>query len=167
MPRLQSAPAGKLLKNNNITTWHVVCLTNKWKSVYENCDGLVRMIKALIVEDHPDLLHILTLKLEMLGFTVISANNGKQGVAKAIEENPDLILMDIRMPVMDGREATRRIRSNPKTQDIPILASTVLFRELDLSSCIEAGCNDYITKPFTFKQLQEKILDFIPSAWSI
>ncbi|MCH7914888.1 MAG: response regulator [Deltaproteobacteria bacterium] len=125
------------------------------------------MKKALIVEDHPDLLHILTLKLEMLGFAVISANNGKQGVAKAIEENPDLILMDIRMPVMDGREATRRIRSNPKTQDIPILASTVLFRESDLSSCIEAGCNDYITKPFTFKQLQEKILDFIPSAWSI
>ena len=126
-----------------------------------------RMKKALIVEDHPDLLHILTLKLEMLGFAVISANNGKQGVAKAIEENPDLILMDIRMPVMDGREATRRIRSNPKTQDIPILASTVLFRESDLSSCIEAGCNDYITKPYTFKQLQEKILDFIPSAWSI
>ena len=123
-----------------------------------------RMKKALIVEDHPDLLHILTLKLEMLGFAVISANNGKQGVAKAIEENPDLILMDIRMPVMDGREATRRIRSNPKTQDIPILASTVLFRESDLSSCIEAGCNDYITKPFTLEQLQEKILDFIPSA---
>ena len=123
-----------------------------------------RMKKALIVEDHPDLLHILTLKLEMLGFAVISANNGKQGVAKAIEENPDLILMDIRMPVMDGREATRRIRSNPKTQDIPILASTVLFRESDLSRCIEAGCNDYITKPYTFKQLQEKILDFIPSA---
>ena len=126
-----------------------------------------RMKKALIVEDHPDLLHILTLKLEMLGFAVISANNGKQGIAKAIEENPDLILMDIRMPVMDGREATRIIRSNPKTQDIPILASTVLFRESDLSSCIEAGCNDYITKPFTFKQLQEKILDFIPSAWFI
>ena len=123
-----------------------------------------RMKKALIVEDHPDLLHILTLNLEMLGFAVISANNGKQGVAKAIEENPDLILMDIRMPVMDGREATRIIRSNPKTQDIPILASTVLFRESDLSSCIEAGCNDYITKPFTFEQLQEKILDFIPSA---
>ncbi len=65
---------------------------------------------------------------------------------------------------MDGREATRIIRSNPKTQDIPILASTVLFRESDLSSCIEAGCNDYITKPFTLEQLQEKILDFIPSA---
>ena len=126
-----------------------------------------RMKKALIVEDHPDLLHILTLKLEMLGFAVIPANNGKQGVAKAIEENPDLILMDIRMPVMDGREATRIIRSNPKTQDIPILASTVLFRESDLNSCIEAGCNDYITKPYTLKQLQEKIQDFIPSAWSI
>ncbi len=123
-----------------------------------------KMKKILIVEDHPDLLHILTLKLEMLEFAVISANNGKQGIAKAIEENPDLILMDIRMPVMDGREATRIICSNPKTQDIPILASTVLFRESDLSSCIEAGCNDYITKPFTLEQLQEKILDFIPSA---
>jgi len=65
-----------------------------------------RMKKALIVEDHADLLHILTLNLEMLGFAVISANNGKLGVAKAIEENPDLILMDIRMPLMDGREAT-------------------------------------------------------------
>jgi len=103
----------------------------------------------------------------MLGFAVISANNGKQGVAKAIEENPDLILMDIMMPGMDGLEATRRIRSNPKTRDIPILASTALFRKSDLRSCIEAGCSDYLVKPFTLKQLQGKILDFIPSALSI
>ncbi len=122
-----------------------------------------RMKKALVVEDHPDILHFLTLKLEMLGFAVIAVNNGKQGVAKAIEENPNLILMDIMMPGMDGKEATRIIRSNPKTQDIPILASTVLFRESDLRSCIEAGCNDYITKPFTTQELREKILNFIPS----
>ncbi len=123
-----------------------------------------RMKKALIVEDHPDMLEVLTLQMEILGFAVTAAKNGKDGVEKAIEEKPDLILMDIMMPGMDGREATRIIRSNPKTQDIPILASTVLFRESDLSSCIEAGCNDYITKPFTLEQLQEKILDFIPSA---
>jgi CheY-like chemotaxis protein len=101
--------------------------------------------------------------MEMMGYSVITAKHGQEGVEKAVEEKPQLILMDIMMPNMDGREATRRIRSNPKTRDIPILASTVLLRESDLSSCIEAGCNDYITKPFTLMQLQGKILDFIPS----
>ena len=69
--------------------------------------------------------------------------------------------MDIMMPGMDGREATRILRSNPDTQGIPILAATALFRESELRSCIEAGCNDYIVKPFTFQQLQEKVQEFI------
>ena len=119
---------------------------------------------ALVVEDHPDLLDLLTLQLKMLGFAVTSATNGMEGVEKAIEEKPHLILMDIMMLGMDGREATRIIRSNRKTQDIPILAATALFRESDLSSCLEAGCNDYLVKPFTFKELKGKIHDFIPSA---
>ncbi len=127
----------------------------------------VRTKKAIIVEDHPDLMEILSLQMEALGFSVISANNGMEGVEKAITEKPDLILMDIMMPGMDGREATRRIRSNPETKDIPILAATVLFKESDLRSCIEAGCNDYIVKPFSHQELREKIMDFIPSAWSI
>ena len=127
----------------------------------------VRTKKAIIVEDHPDLMEILSLQLETLGFSVISANNGMEGVEKAITEKPDLILMDIMMPGMDGREATRRIRSNPETKDIPILAATVLFKESDLRSCIEAGCNDYIVKPFSHQELRAKIMDFIPSAWSI
>jgi CheY-like chemotaxis protein len=121
------------------------------------------MKKVLIVEDNPDSLEIITFQMEMMGYSVITAKHGQEGVEKAVEEKPQLILMDIMMPNMDGREATRRIRSNPKTRDIPILASTVLLRESDLSSCIEAGCNDYITKPFTLMQLQGKILDFIPS----
>ncbi len=126
-----------------------------------------RTKKAIIVEDHPDSMEVLSLQLETLGFSVISANNGMEGVEKAITEKPDLILMDIMMPGMDGREATRRIRSNPETKDIPILAATVLFKESDLRSCIEAGCNDYIVKPFSHQELREKIMDFIPSAWSI
>ncbi len=122
------------------------------------------MKKVLIAEDNPDSLEIITFQLEMLGYSVIAAKHGQEAVEKAVEEEPQLIVMDIMMPKMDGREATRIIRSNPKTQNIPILASTVLFRESDLKSCIDAGCNDYITKPFTLKQLQGKIQNFIPSA---
>ncbi len=117
----------------------------------------VRMKKALVIEDHPDMLDVLTWQLSRLGYSVISANNGMEGVEKATEENPDLILMDIMMPGMDGRAATRIIRSNPKTQDIPILAATVLFRESEQRECIEAGCSGYIGKPFTFEELQKKI----------
>ena len=123
-----------------------------------------KMKIALVVENHPDLLDLLTLQLKMLGFAVTSATNGTEGVEKAIEEKPHLILMDIMMPGMDGREATRIIRSNRETQDIPILAATALFRESDLSSCIESGCNDYLVKPFTFEELKGKVKDIIPGS---
>ena len=115
------------------------------------------MKKVLVVEDHPDVLDILTLKMEAMGFAVISANNGKQGVAKAVEEKPNLILMDILMPGMDGREATRRIRSNQETKEIPILVITALTKESQLRECIKAGCNNYIVKPFTPEKLLKKI----------
>ena len=115
------------------------------------------MKKALVIEDHPDMLLILTYLLETMGFAVISANNGKEGVEKAIKEKPDLIFMDIMMPGMDGREATRRIRSNPEAKEIPILAATAITDKSQLRECIEAGCNDVIVKPFTAKDLQEKI----------
>lgn len=116
--------------------------------------------KALVVEDHPDMLELLNWQLSLLGFSVITANNGRDGVMKAIDEKPHLILMDILMPGMDGLEATRLIRSNPKTQETPILAATVLFRESDLQSCIKAGCNDIILKPFTYQELKGKLLGY-------
>ena len=119
------------------------------------------MIKALIIEDHPDILDVLSRHLKRLGFAVVSADYGMGGVEKAIEEKPYLILMDIMMPVMDGLEATRLIRANPETKDIPILAITCLFRESELRGCIEAGCSDYLVKPFTYQELQEKIQDLI------
>ncbi len=123
-----------------------------------------RKKKALVVEDHPDMLEVLTWQMEMMGYSVISAKHGKEGVEKAFEEKPQLILMDIMMPGMGGLETTRLIRANPETQDIPILVATALFRESDLRSCLEAGCNDIILKPFTFQELQEKIHNFIPSS---
>ncbi|MGH7773290.1 MAG: response regulator [Candidatus Binatia bacterium] len=119
------------------------------------------MKKVLIVEDHPDMRELLVWQMELMGFLAIPAKHAKEGVEKAMKEKPHLILMDIMMPGMDGREAARLLRSNPETQDIPILAATALFRESDLKSCIEAGCNDYIVKPFTFQQLQGKVQEFI------
>ncbi len=115
------------------------------------------MKKVLVVEDHPDMLEVLTWQMELMGFSVIAARHGKEGVEKALEEKPQLILMDIMMPVMDGREATRMIRANPEPHNIPILAATVLFRESDIRTCLEAGCSDIITKPFSYQELHGKI----------
>lgn len=125
---------------------------------------IIRLImrKVLVVEDHPDMRDLLVWQMELMGFSAIPAKHGKEGVEKAVEEKPQLILMDIMMPGMDGREATRILRSNPDTQGIPILAATALFREADLKSCIEAGCNDYIVKPFTFQELRGKIQEYVP-----
>ena len=120
------------------------------------------MKKVLVVEDHPDMREILTAQLSMLGFTVISAENGKEGVEKAIKEKPQLILMDIMMPGMDGREATRIIRSNQRSKDIPILATTAITKESQLRECIAAGCDGYIVKPFTIDKLLEKIQGYFP-----
>ena len=115
------------------------------------------MKKALIVEDHPDMREVLSCQLQMLGFSVITANNGREGVEKAIKDKPNLILMDIMMPVMDGREATRRIRSNKETENIPILATTAITKKSQLRECIEVGCNDYIVKPFAPNELASHI----------
>lgn len=121
-------------------------------------------LTVLVVEDHPDSREILTHLLEFMGFAVIGAKHGGEGVEKALKEKPNLILMDILMPKMDGKEATRMIRSNPETHDIPIVATTVLYRDMEIRSCIEAGCNDCLIKPFTLQQLQGKIQEFVPTS---
>ncbi len=97
------------------------------------------MKKILVLENHPDMLEVLKWQIELIGYSIITARHGKESVEKALEEKPQLNLMDIIMPVMDGREATRMIRANPETHNIPALAATVLFREFDLRSCLEAG----------------------------
>lgn len=121
------------------------------------------MKKILIVEDHADMRELLTWQIELMGFLPIPAKHGKEGVEKAVAEQPNLILLDIMMPGMDGWEAARTLRANPETRDIPILAATALFRDSDLKSCLDAGCNGYIVKPFTFQELQGKVREFIAS----
>lgn len=122
------------------------------------------MNKVLIIEDHADMRELLMWQIELMGFIPIAARRGRDGVEKALSEKPQLIIMDIMMPGMDGWEATRELRANAETKDIPILAATALFRDSDLKSCIEAGCNGYIVKPFTFQELQGKVRELIPAA---
>ena len=117
-------------------------------------------MKVLIVEDNEDLRDLLARILVCLDYLPMLASHGKDGLEKAIAEKPDLILMDMQMPVMDGWEATRALRANPETKKIPILATTVLFGPLEVKRCLEAGCDGYIVKPFTVMELRCKIAEY-------
>jgi two-component system, cell cycle response regulator DivK len=112
------------------------------------------MKKILIVEDHPVLRKALRTQIELMGFTGITAQNGKDGIETAIAEKPDLIMMDSNMPEMDGLAATRILRATSETKDIAIIAVTAVS---DIQSCIEAGCNDFLIKPFPIEELRKKI----------
>jgi two-component system, cell cycle response regulator DivK len=118
-------------------------------------------MKVLVVEDNLDMRHLLSLILERLYYAPVLARHGKDCLEKAIAEKPQLILMDMMMPVMDGWEAARALRANPETKNIPILATTALFRPHELKTCLEAGCNDYIVKPFSCVDLQTKIREML------
>jgi twitching motility two-component system response regulator PilH len=119
---------------------------------------------VLIVEDHPDMRELLVWQIELMGYTPVAASSAREALEKAAAEKPALILLDIMLPTMDGREAARMLKANPETEDIPILATTALFREPDLQSCLEAGCSGYLVKPFTFQELQRKLREFIPGS---
>ena len=93
------------------------------------------------------------MELEVLGYDVTVAQDGQEAVQKATAEPPDVIVMDMLMPKMDGFQVASAIRQNPKTKDIPILAATALARPGDREKCLESGCDGYIAKPFTHKQL--------------
>ena len=118
-------------------------------------------MKTLIAEDHPDMRELLCVILESLDHIPIIASHGKECLEKAITEKPQLILMDMMMPGMDGWEAAKTLRANPETKKIPILATTALFRPHELKTCLEAGCNDYIVKPFSVQNLRGKIRELL------
>ena len=105
------------------------------------------------MEDEPNTIELMQLELEVLGYEVTVAENGVEGVEMAVSLLPDIIVMDIRMPKMDGLQAATRIRQNPKTKDIPILAATAKAMPGDREKCLAAGCDGYIAKPFPYKEL--------------
>ena len=120
------------------------------------------MKKILIIEDHADMRELLTWQIELMGFAADTARQGREGLQKAQSGNPNLIILDIMMPGMDGWEAARELKANAATKDIPILAATALFRDADLQNCLAAGCSGYIVKPFTFQELQGKVKELLP-----
>jgi CheY-like chemotaxis protein len=115
------------------------------------------MTRILYVEDNDDNVYVISHRLGRAGFTVLVARDGEQGVAMARDEHPDLILMDLRLPVIDGWEATRRIKADPATRHIPILALSAHAMTGDRANALAAGCDDYDTKPVDLQRLRGKI----------
>jgi two-component system cell cycle response regulator DivK len=119
------------------------------------------MKRILVVEDTEDNRQIIRDLLTSVGYEMIEARTGEEGVAMAIEHRPDLILMDIQLPVLDGYEATRRIKANPALRHIPVIAVTSYALSGDEAKTREAGCDAYVAKPFSPRQLLAKVREFL------
>jgi two-component system, cell cycle response regulator DivK len=114
--------------------------------------------KILYVEDNDDNIYMLQMRFELLdGFELLVANDGAAGVEKAAAELPDVILMDIDLPVIDGWEATRRIKSNEATRHIPVIALTAHAMSGSREKALAAGCDEFDTKPIQFDRLMQRI----------
>ena len=122
------------------------------------------MPKILLVEDNEMNRDMLSRRLERKGMQVLIAVDGEQGVAMATTETPDLILMDMSLPILDGWSATRQLRSIPETKMIPIIALTAHAMSGDRDKCLDAGCDDYDTKPIEFTRLLNKIQTLLSKA---
>ena len=119
------------------------------------------MPKILLVEDNEMNLDMLSRRLERRGYELVIAMDGAKGVELASTESPDLILMDMSLPVVDGWEATRRLKADEATQQIPIIALTAHAIAGDRERCLAAGCDEYESKPVKFPRLLGKIEDIL------
>ena len=120
-------------------------------------------MKILYVEDNEDNVYMLKNRLTRAGFTVIVATDGAEGVAMAASEQPDLVLMDLSLPGIDGEEATRRIKADPATKRIPVIALTANAMAGDREKALAAGCDDFDTKPVELERLLGKIRALAPA----
>lgn len=119
------------------------------------------MKKVLVVEDNDNNLYLIRFILEKNGLTVIAARDGAAGVEMATKEKPDLILMDIQLPVLDGYEATKRIKASEETKDIPIIALTSYAMVGDREKALNIGCTGYIEKPINPETIMTEIEKYL------
>ncbi|MBK7825103.1 response regulator [Nannocystis sp.] len=119
------------------------------------------MPKILIVEDNELSRDMLSRRLRRKGYEVLVATDGQEGIAMAQRELPDLVLMDLSLPDLDGWEATRRLKANAKTQAIPVIALTAHAMSGDREKAIDAGCDEYDTKPIDLRRLLSKMIRFV------
>jgi two-component system cell cycle response regulator DivK len=119
--------------------------------------------RILVVEDQEDLRGVLRDLLTGTGYTVIEAADGQIGVAKALAERPDLVLMDIQLPVLDGYDATRQIKADPKLKATPVIAVSSFAMKGDEEKARAAGCDHYVTKPYSPVQLLRLIRSLLPA----
>ncbi len=119
--------------------------------------------RILVVEDQEDNRAIMRDLLQSVGYDLVEAVNGEEALAKAVEHMPDLILMDIQLPVVDGYEATRRIKAEPALHGIPVIAVTSHALSGDEEKTRDAGCDDYVTKPFSTRDLLAKVRAYLPA----
>jgi len=118
--------------------------------------------RILVVEDQEDNRQILRDLLGSTGYEMVEAENGEDALTVAAAEQPDLILMDIQLPILDGYEATRRIKANPALATIPIIAITSYALSGDEEKARAAGCDEYVTKPYSPRKLLAKIREYLP-----
>lgn len=119
------------------------------------------MPKILIVEDNELSRDMLSRRLRRKGYEVLVATDGQEGIAMAQRELPDLVLMDLSLPDLDGWEATRRLKKDAKTQHIPVIALTAHAMSGDREKAIDAGCDEYDTKPIDLRRLLSKMVRFV------
>jgi DNA-binding response OmpR family regulator len=112
---------------------------------------------VLVADDDPDILTLIALRLERSGFDVVVARDGEQALATALEREPDIALLDVTMPKLDGYEVTTRLRENQATRQMPVILLTARVQEADIARGLEAGADDYVKKPFSTQELRDRI----------
>jgi DNA-binding response OmpR family regulator len=115
------------------------------------------MAKILIAEDEPDIRDLVAFTLRFAGYEVVAASNGEEAVDLAPRENPDLILMDVRMPRMTGYDACRMMKANPDLKDIPVVFLSAKGQESEIQTGLDAGAEEYLLKPFAPDQLTDRV----------
>jgi DNA-binding response OmpR family regulator len=112
---------------------------------------------VLVADDDPDILSLVAFRLERSGYEVVVARDGEQAVAAALERTPDIALLDVMMPKLDGYEATARLRGNDATRHMPVILLTARVQDADIARGLEAGADDYVKKPFSTQELRDRV----------